>query len=159
MIEERGRVVAVEGKQVWVETIQQSACGSCAAKSTCGQGLVAKYTSGKRNHIRLITDHRVSVGDQVLLGIEENTLVKSAFLAYGLPLFLFVLTAGVADNLFAVSEPWVIVAGLLGLSLGFVLVRLISGLRSGASSFQPVILKVLPASERAEEASCVGSML
>lgn len=160
MIEEQGRVVAVEDEQIWVETIQQSACGSCTAKSTCGQGLIAKYTSGKRNHIRVVSDKSVSVGDHVVLGIPENTLVKSAFLAYGLPLLLFVGSAGVADSVFSVSEPWVITIGLLGLFLGFSLVRLISGAGAGArvSSFQPVILKVLPGVET-DQSVCISSAL
>lgn len=145
MIEEQGRVVAVEGKEVWVETIQQSACGSCSAKSTCGQGLAAKYLSGKPNHIRLISELPVRLGDRVVLGIPENTLVKSALLAYGLPLIFFILFAGLVDSLFAVSEPWVIFSGLAGLFLGFVLVRTVSGGRDKGSSFQPVILEVLPA--------------
>lgn len=159
MIEEPGRVVAVEGKQVWVETIQQSSCGGCAAKSTCGQGLVAKYTSGKRNHIRLVTDQSLRVGDQVVLGIPENTLLKSAFLAYGLPLLLFIAAAGVADSLFGAPEPWVIGIGILALCLGFVLVRLISGVGAGKSSFQPLILKVLPATEVTAGGDCIGSLL
>lgn len=145
MIEESGRVVAVDGDEVWVETRQQSGCGSCAAKSTCGNGMIAKFAAGKPNHIRLVTEREVKVGDQVVLGIPENTLVKSAMLAYGLPLLLFIFVAGLADGWGNLSEPAVIAFGLAGLLAGFMLVRIISSGRRGNNAFQPVILEILPA--------------
>ena len=40
-IVETGRVVALEGAAVWVETIRSSACGSCAARSGCGHRTLA----------------------------------------------------------------------------------------------------------------------
>ncbi len=144
MIEEQGRVVAVDGNQIWVETVQQSSCGSCAAKSTCGQGLMSKFSEGKRNHIRLTTDQPVKLGDEVVLGVPENTLVKSALLAYGLPLVLFVLAAAVAESLFELPEVGVILVGLAALISGFALVRSIAG--ATQLSLQPVILEVLPVS-------------
>lgn len=145
MIEEQGRVVAVKGDQVWIETIQQSSCGSCSARATCGQGLMSKFSDGKRNHIRLTSECPVQLGDQVLLGIPENTLVKSALLAYGMPLLIFILGAAAAEILFQLSEIMVILIGLGSLLTGFILVRSVAGANSLA--LQPVILEVLPASE------------
>lgn len=155
MIEESGRVVAVDGQAVWVETVQQSACGACAAKATCGNGLAAKFAAGKPNHIRLVTEKEVRVGDRVVLGIPENTLVKSALLAYGLPLLLFVIVAALADSLGGLSEAGVIGVGLAGLLAGFGVVRFIAGGRKGNTAFQPVILEVLPAIEVSIEAASV----
>ena len=42
MLIETGRVVAVEANEeaLWVETIRQSTCGSCAANKGCGHGLL-----------------------------------------------------------------------------------------------------------------------
>lgn len=144
MIEESGRVVAIDGNEIWVETVRQSACGSCTAKSGCGQGLMAKFTDGKRNHIRLTSDQPVHLGDQVVMGIPEHTLVKSALLVYGFPLILFVLFAGLADSVFGLSELWVILVGFAGLLSGFFLVRLTTGVGGKFASFKPIILKVLP---------------
>ncbi len=142
MIEEQGRVVAVDGDQVWVETVQQSSCGSCAARATCGQGLMSKFSEGKRNHIRLTSDRPVKLGDHVVLGIPENTLVKSALLAYGLPLVMFVLAAALAESYFALPEAGVVLVGLIALVTGFALVRHVAGVSKLA--LQPVILEVLP---------------
>ena len=42
MISETGRIVAIETDGLWVETIQRSTCGSCAAEKGCGQSLMAR---------------------------------------------------------------------------------------------------------------------
>lgn len=148
MIEEAGRVVAVDGRKVWIETLQQTSCGSCSAKSTCGQGLMNQM--GKPHHICLTAEQELHVGDQVLLGIPENTLLQSAMLAYGLPLMLFVLLAALADSLLNASEPIVILAGLLGLCVGFIAVRRIASGRRGAH-MQPIILSSKAAPIAAQE--------
>lgn len=144
MIEESGRVVAIDGSEIWVETVRQSACGSCSAKSGCGQGLMAKFTDGKRSHIRLTSDQPVHLGDRVVMGIPEHTLVRSALLVYGFPLLLFVLAAGLSDSVFGLSELWVILVGFAGLLFGFFLVKFMTGVGGKFASFKPVILRILP---------------
>ena len=42
MLKESGKVVSIEDDGLWVETIQQSTCGSCRAKKGCGQQLLSK---------------------------------------------------------------------------------------------------------------------
>ena len=69
MLVETGRVVAVDPDGVWVETIRQSTCGSCAAQQGCGHSLLNRISDGKRSYIRVLSGaqncEQCRVDDQV----------------------------------------------------------------------------------------------
>ena len=54
MLTETGRVVALEQDSLWVETIRQSTCGSCAVQKGCGHGLINQISDGSRSFIRVL---------------------------------------------------------------------------------------------------------
>lgn len=143
MIEESGRVVAVDGNQVWIETVRKSSCSGCSARSGCGQGLLSKIKGETRNHICMHTELKLQVGDEVILGLPEQAFIRSSFLAYGLPMLALISAVLATDMVFGLSEPWVILAALLGLATGFGLVKLISTLANHRSDFQPVIVRTI----------------
>ena len=143
MIEESGRIVAVRDNRIWVQTERQTTCGSCSAQAACGQGLFARMSQRSHNHIELVTGEAVQVGDQVVLGIAENTLIKSSLWAYGLPLLLMIGVAVVAESVLGMAEPWVIFAALAGLAGGMLLTRMHSFNARNQSEYQPVLIKVL----------------
>jgi len=145
MIEESGRVIAVKGDEVWIETIRTSSCSACSARSGCGQGLLAKVKDGTRSHIQLRTDLKLAVDDEVILGLPEQAFIRSSFLAYGLPMLMLIAAVLLAERVFALTEPWIILSALLGLAGGFVVVRLISQLSAARGDFQPVIIRAIPA--------------
>ena len=121
MIEETGRVVAVEEGAVWVETIRKSSCQSCAAKSGCGQSALSKL--GRQNvHIRAGTTQHYAVGDEVIIGVPEAVVVTSSLLAYLMPLVLALCLAIPVDSL-THADGWTALAGMSGLGLGFVFLR------------------------------------
>ncbi|RGP54494.1 SoxR reducing system RseC family protein [Pseudomonas abyssi] len=123
MIEERGRVLSVEPGAVWVETVRSSTCGNCAAKAGCGQGLLQRLGSGAaRGFVRALTDRQWQVGDEVIIGVPEDALVRGALWVYLMPLFALFVAALSAQALGA-GEPQVILAALAGLAFGFVLLR------------------------------------
>ncbi|MEH6357546.1 MAG: SoxR reducing system RseC family protein [Pseudomonadales bacterium] len=145
MIEETGRVVAVKGAEVWIETIRNSSCSGCSARSGCGQGLLAKIKDGSRRHIRLHTELQLAVDDEVVLGLPEQAFIRSSFLAYGLPLLSLIGAVLIADKVLGLAEPWVIASAVSGLATGFLAVRLISQLGAIRSDFEPVVIKTIPA--------------
>jgi len=145
MIEESGRVVAIEGDDVWIETIRTSSCSGCSARSGCGQGLLAKVKDGTRSHIRLQTDLKLAVDDEVILGLPEQAFIRSSFLAYGFPLLMLIVAVLLADSVFGLAEPWIIAVALLGLAAGFYFVRLISQRGAARDDFQPEILRIISA--------------
>ena len=54
MLTETGRVVAVDGDRLWVETIRKSTCGSCAAQKGCGHGLLNRISDNQRGLIPVL---------------------------------------------------------------------------------------------------------
>lgn len=141
MIEEAGIVVAVDTDGVWVATQRKSTCGSCSAKAACGHGLLNSLSADKKPHrIKVQTDLLLREGDQVTLGISEQSLVRGAFLVYIMPLLLMFVAALTADALH-VSEPWVIFSAALGFLGGAVWVRLYSHRYIDDKAMQPVVTK------------------
>ena len=141
MIEEPGIVVAVGADGVWVATQRKTTCGSCAAKAACGQGLLNSLSADKKPHtVKVRSDLQLREGDQVTLGISEDSLVRGAFLVYMLPLLLM-FAAALAVNTFNVAEPWVIFAAVLGFLGGAVWVRFYSARYLDEAAMQPVVLK------------------
>lgn len=157
MIEEHGRIVALEPGAVWVETLRQSACGSCAAQKGCGHSAIARM-SDKTMHVRAITRPKPSqdasippddtdvdaphyqIGDEVIIGIPEDILLKSSFIAYLMPLLL-ALGFALAVQAVNPSDAWVALGGATGLSLGFLGVRLHARRVSHDARYHPQVLR------------------
>lgn len=141
MIEEQGRVVAVEDGAVWVETLRRSTCSSCSANSGCGQGLMDKLGVGqRRGYLRALTDLQLAVGDGVTIGIREDLLLGSALRVYLLPLLGLFAGAMLAEWL-ALGESFVILAGLSGFFAAWLLVRWRSRRHDHDPACQPVVLR------------------
>lgn len=144
MLEESGRVVDVDSDGVWVETIKMSACGSCSARSGCGQSLLASVGQGKRSVICVDNPNRLHVAadDNVVIGIGENAFMRISLLLYLFPLLALFAGAAIAGSL-SLGEPVVIGCGLLGLTVGLVVVRYISRTHMTSCKYHPVLLKVV----------------
>ena len=140
MITESGRVVAVSGNTVWVQTIRQSACQSCSARSGCGQRVLAAASGGRANQVQVLNTLHASVGDEVTLGIAEQALLQASLLVYALPLLLMVAASMAANQLVPGSDGAAIVAAGLGLGAGFVVARLWQ--RRMPGDYQPHLIKV-----------------
>ncbi|MEH6490834.1 SoxR reducing system RseC family protein [Halopseudomonas sp.] len=140
MIEERGRVLSTEPGAVWVATIRSSTCGTCQAKAGCGQALLQKLGSGSsQGFVRALTGQSWQVGDEVMVGIPEDALVRSAFWVYLVPLFGLFGAALFAQGL-GWAEPAVILAAAAGLLIGFLVVRWYSRRAQGDLRLQPQVI-------------------
>lgn len=124
---------------VWVEGIQQSACKACSAKSACGSHSLSKL--GRTVKLWLPTNEPLKVGEEIMVGLAEGALAKSAMIMYGLPLVGLMLMAIIGD---AVAASWIssdalaAIMGFMGLVLGFVLARIWSD--KNQSQWQPKFL-------------------
>lgn len=140
MITETGKVVAVHGDQIWVQTIQTSACQSCSARAGCGQRALAAVSGGRANQILVENTAAARVGDEVVIGVDEQSLLTASLAVYGLPLMLMLTFSGLAHQGLGASEPMTILAALVGLGSGFGVVR---WRHIGSSDrFQPTLLRV-----------------
>ncbi len=148
MIEEHAQVIALENNDVWVETQRRSACGQCAANKGCGTATLAKVLGNKRNQVRTLNPQAtsVAVGDEVIIGINEQALVRGSLAVYTVPLLmLFVfgfLGQLLSTQLLMTNQDILpIVLGLSGLLLGFVWVRRFTRRIADDARYQPVLLR------------------
>lgn len=148
MIEEHARVVQVDNSGIWVETQRKSACGQCAANKGCGTAVISKVVGNKRSRVRVLdaagTD--VGVGDEVLIGIQEQALVRGSLAIYLVPLlalFFFSLLGQTLAPQLAVANADVlsIVFGVAGLGVGLIWVRFFSRSVMRDPRYQPVLLR------------------
>lgn len=142
MIVETGRVVAVEADGVWVETANQSACGSCAARKGCGQSLLAQM-QGHRSYIKAIwrneSTPRLQEGDLIEIGIQESAVTRGSLLVYCLPLLGLVVGSAIGDA-GGLPEGGVVLAALAGLGFAGAGVRWLSRLHDTDERYQPVVI-------------------
>lgn len=140
MIEEQGRVLSVEQGAVWVETIRRSACNSCQARAGCGQSLLQRLGGGARQgFIRVLDDRSCQVGDEIIIGVPENAVVRGSSLIYMVPLLALFACALLAQAT-GLGEPLIILAGFSGLALGFVAIRWHAGRLGSDPSFTPRVI-------------------
>ncbi|VUD56516.1 hypothetical protein TDB9533_02172 [Thalassocella blandensis] len=149
MLYESGRVVAVERDGLWVETLKQSACGKCAAKAGCGQKLLSEF-SIDRNMTLIkavfspeLPEESWQVGDQAMLGIDRQALVKAALVSYLLPLFSMLLGLILIPEIFEryfSREILSVLGAVLGLASGGLIVRWHSYSAKGRSCYQAQVV-------------------
>ncbi|MFC3609155.1 SoxR reducing system RseC family protein [Stutzerimonas tarimensis] len=140
MIEEQGRVIAVESGAVWVETLRKSTCSGCSARHGCGQGLMDRLgVRQRRGVIRALCREPLEVGDSVVIGIAEQAMLRGALWVYMVPL-LVLLGAATGSSALGLAEPLVVAAGLVGFALSWLLVRWQGARIAQDPGAQPVVL-------------------
>lgn len=140
MITETGKVVAVSGDRVWVQTIRTSACESCSARNGCGQRALAGVSGGRANQVLVTNSLGARVGDEVTVAIDESALLGASLLVYALPLLLMVLGTVAGHQLSGGHDAAAMSGAAAGLFAGFFLAR-----RAGsnpARDYEPRLLKV-----------------
>ncbi len=121
MIEEKAVVVALLNGQAILEAKQKNACQSCELSGGCGTGSLGRLLGHKAQNLSIKNDHKLSVGDRIIIGMPEKFFIYAGFLMYLLPLgFLFIFSL-VSNYLFMATE-WInVLAALCGLASGLVL--------------------------------------
>jgi sigma-E factor negative regulatory protein RseC len=145
MIEEHARVIAIEGETAWVETQRKSTCGSCSAKNSCGSSLLERFIGKRSNRLAVARVADMEEGDEVVLGLEERSLLRGSFAVYMLPLLLMLLMAVISQTL--LSDKWLsseaasILGGLTGLGLGLYWLKVYAKRALISDRFRPVVLR------------------
>lgn len=145
MIEETAHVVQTEGEYAWVETQRRSSCGSCAAKS-CGTGALSKILGRRTQRLKVHNPVEAKTGQEVVLGIHEQDLLKGSLAVYILPLLTMLAGAllgeGLAPQWGSDSETLSLLFGLVGLVAGFVWLHRYNRGLSAEGRYMAVILRV-----------------
>ena len=123
MMTEEGMVKRTMGSKAWVVTRRSEMCESCSSHGAC-----QVLGGGKEMEVEALNAVQARPGDQVLLTLEDQSLVKLSFLVYLFP--ILALIAGGALGLKVASilgtNPELTSFGLATICLGlaFLLVRI-----------------------------------
>jgi len=138
MIEEMGKVVAIEPGYAWIETQVKTTCGSCVAQDNCGTGVVAKAFTPKADHVKIAVPDKINVGQSVKIGIPEQQLLSASAMLYIVPLIALIITTATGHLLLSLSEPFVIVLSFTATLFAYWAVS--RQLKSQSNHYLPVFL-------------------
>lgn len=87
MLVEQATVIAYADGIAEVQCAAKQGCGSCSAASNCGSRALSAL-AGEKNapRFRLAVSEALQVGDQIRLGLPEQTLLFAVIWLYALPL-------------------------------------------------------------------------
>ncbi|MDD5578188.1 MAG: SoxR reducing system RseC family protein [Methylobacter sp.] len=143
MIEELAIVVKIENHQVWVESGSNSACGGCQQKASCTTNAIGSAL--KKKSVPVDCDIQLKTGDQVMVAIDENLLLRAALLLYLLPLMALFTGAGIADWLLVdnarYADLWIAGSALLSFLLSLWLINRAQNLLLLSYYARPVVVK------------------
>lgn len=140
MLEETARVIDVTDDLLTAETESRSGCSHCSANS-CTTSVVAKLFGVRRNRLVMKNSLGARPGDQVVIGIPDQLLVRASLMAYLMPL-LFMLGVTALGELAGIDGFVLSLLALVGLALGFFTIHWAS--RSGPSKrYEPRLLRVV----------------
>ncbi|TAN77021.1 MAG: Fis family transcriptional regulator [Magnetospirillum sp.] len=141
MIEGFARVVAVESGRAWLEPEQTASCGTCSSVGLCSIGKdagAARKLAARR--FELPGDLGLRVGERVVVGVRDDTLVKGAMTAYGVPL-LAILAGGIAGQEMGGTDGMAALGALGGLIVGLLIARVLANSLSARGILTPRFLR------------------
>ncbi|MGE5028280.1 MAG: SoxR reducing system RseC family protein [Betaproteobacteria bacterium] len=141
MVEGIAHVVAVDGNLAWLEPEQTTSCGSCASSGACGaKGIGTTASRLEARRFSLENKDALTVGETVVVGIQENALVKASLIAYAIPLTTALGSAALAQ--WADGRDGITMAAMAGgLLLGLGLARLNANRLSARGELTPRFLR------------------
>lgn len=145
MIEETARVVAVENGQLLLEAQTKAACNACAAKQGCGTSVLSKWVGRKFTRFQAPNTVNAQVGDEVVVGLAEEAMLKGSVLVYLLPLLAMIGFALIADGLISAEMEFrdlmVLAAAVAGFAVTLIFARRILSSGSFRHKLRPVVLR------------------
>lgn len=93
MIEELATVIAIDNENITVESTVKSSCSGCKQVDSCGSGQIAKAFPQKKLITSINSHLPVKLGDNVVIGLSEKILLKSAWQVYIWPLIGLIIGA------------------------------------------------------------------
>lgn len=122
MIEEYAVVLYCKQDVAELEIERRTACGICGQKRGCGNATWGKLLGHKSHTFQAQNTIDAKVGDNVIVGIDEQVALKSVFFLYVVPLLSLIIFSVLAEALFD-HQLYVVFAAIIGLLIGFVWVK------------------------------------
>jgi sigma-E factor negative regulatory protein RseC len=142
VITETGRVVEVHGEWALVACRRQVECPRCAEGRGCGGGVLGKLLGDRLHKVRAVTGAvAVTPGDQVVIGLGEDAVLRAALVVYLVPL-LAALAGGAAVGVgLGAGEAGSMAGAVAGFVLGLSWARGYGRRHAGDAALQPTILR------------------
>lgn len=115
MLEQHARVVHSSEQGVWVKASDPAGCGVCAGEG-CASRRIAELFQRIPRQYQVESRFPVAMGDDVIVGLPDGSLLRSALYLYGLPLGAVMLGAGLAQWAWA-GDTGAVAGALVGLLL------------------------------------------
>jgi len=93
LISEQGIVKKTIGTKAWVVTTRSEMCEACASQGAC-----KVLGGGKEMEVEAINTAQAKPGDQVLLTLENQSLMKLSFLVYMFPILALIAGAALGQK-------------------------------------------------------------
>ena len=122
MIEQYAIVTSCDNTQATLNIERRTACGICGQKSGCGNATWGKLLGHKNQSLVAENLIKANVGDSVVVGVDEQAMLKSVFFLYAIPLAGLLVGSVLATLLFS-NELMVILGAVSGLIVSFFCVK------------------------------------
>ncbi len=127
MLESAAIVVSVRPGEALVEAEAPGSCGGAACgPQGCGTAVLVRMFSQRRRAFQAANPIDAQVGERVVVGLAEETFLKSALLAYLAPLVAVLVGAVIGTSVApagAVTDLYGAGGAVLGLVFGFAALR------------------------------------
>ncbi len=92
-------VTEIHGDEATVVGERASSCNSCAGKASCKTLGSWKEGSGEGRVLKLRVKNNMhaDIGDEVVIEVADDLLLKTAFRLYGVPMLVFIAVGSVAS--------------------------------------------------------------
>jgi sigma-E factor negative regulatory protein RseC len=104
VIEQQGRVDALDGDRAWVHVGTRSGCSACDAGRGCGAGIFGRLLNRRTARVSVVNRLQLEPGAPVLIGLPERAFLTLVLRLYGWPLLTAIGAGGLAW--FAVADRW-----------------------------------------------------
>lgn len=141
MLEEPGVVVKIADEFAWIRTQRHHACGHCDSKDSCGTASLSQVLGQKVTEVKVRNQVAARVGDTVIVGLDEQALLRGSLVLYLLPL-ICLFAAAIFTQTWFDSEILTIISGISGLAVGLLWVKRITAKMAEDIRYQPVILRI-----------------
>ncbi len=140
MIEETALVIEVNAQYVLLQTQRKSVCQSCSVKSGCGTSTLAKVVGKRSSQFTVDKNIDVQVGDEVVVGVDENALVQGSLLIYLFPI-VFMMLVGLLVEFLLADELITVLSVVVSFVFAIVIIRSILANSRLKKSVQPHLLR------------------
>jgi sigma-E factor negative regulatory protein RseC len=148
-VEGIARVVHIDGGTAWFEPEQTTSCGHCASSAACGAsasatgsgsgiGSIARRIEFRRFPLANAAD--LHVGDRVVVGVNDKSLLKASLTAYAIPLATALTAGGLAQGAYG-DDLLTMAAMATGLFGGLLIARIVARILTRGGELSPRFLR------------------